>query len=52
MALTENGTLKNLLCMFPLRINSPKTKVGKLRMKPNLGGLDLKITRQTCNVVG
>lgn len=38
--LTENGTLKNLLCMFPLRINGPKTNVGKLRMKPNLGGLD------------
>lgn len=50
--LTENGTLKNLLCMFPLRINGPKTNVGKLRMKPNLGGLDWKTTRQTCNMVG
>lgn len=38
--------------MFPLRINGPKTKVGKLRMKPNLGGLDWKTTRQTCNTVG
>lgn len=52
VALTENNTLKNLLCMFPLRIKGPKTKVGKLRMKANLGGLDLKTTRQTCNMVG
>lgn len=38
--------------MFPLRINGSKTKVGKLRMKPNLCGLDLKRTRQTCKMVG
>lgn len=28
--------------MFLLRINGPETEVGKLRMKPNLGGLVLR----------
>lgn len=43
--------LEKSLFMFPLRINGPHTKVKKLRMKPNLGGLDVKTTRQTCNTV-
>lgn len=49
---TEHGTQKSLSCVFHLRIDRPQSKVQKLRMKPNLSGLDLKTTRQPETLVG
>lgn len=38
--------LEKFSCMFPFRINRPQSKAEKLRMKPNVDGLNMKTTRQ------